>query len=158
MILLRVFLLSALLFPALAHADYTTATVHVREQLPTGLVKFTIRFSGDAGEELKFREYTMVPAATAIETNQALRRWVQSVLTQLNLSVLAADAAILAPGSTITPLAPLAPTVSAKNIWRHKVNLYDQLQGKGYTGALGSAVTALKADIEATYNSTYLEP
>ena len=149
------FLLTSILvvLPTLASAAYQNPTVVTNERQPNGSTRMVLQFTGNNGEPVVAREFTIVANTTA--TN--FRNWVHSVIAELNLMHSAASLPALQPGQIVPALAPTPPTPSAKNIWRNKVFLYDQLVGKSYAGTLATDMTALKADIEATYQAGFLD-
>lgn len=134
-----------------------TATILAYEQQANGAGKFIMRFTGNAGEPVVTRDYYIAPAATPALAYQALRNWVDSVLTELNLVSAAATAPAVQPGQTINRLAPNAVTPPAKSVWRGKVSMYGQVCTNGFVGSVLTACAALKSDIETTYQAGFLD-
>lgn len=156
----RILMIGAVLLigvtPAHVLAAYTTSTVESRAERPDGLVEFKIVFTGDSGEPNITKSYVLVPASTPQESYRNLRLWVNSVINQLNQSRLAVNVAVLQPQQTIPALAPTPPVPPAKTAWREKVNSYDLICTKGFTGNVASECTALKSDIEATHQAGFV--
>jgi hypothetical protein len=131
---------------------YTTATIKQKDTtLPDGRTRLVITLSG-GGEPVKDVEYY----ADGTTTGPILRDY---VIGQANRAVAASTfLATLTPGvSTVslTPVAPPGPT--AGEIWAEKVRRYGRLIDLGVvTGALNTDITALKADIQSTYQAGFL--
>lgn len=143
-----------LLAPSLVLAAYTNqATVLRHEQDQNGAARLIMRFQGNAGEPIVDRAYPISGASTLA----GLRDWINSVVQELNLARTAGTAPQVAPNTVIAGLAASAPTPSAKSVWRGKVQIYGMTCTAGFTGAVATACTALKADIEATYQAGYLD-
>lgn len=147
-------LLVILLAPSLASAAYLdSATVLRYEQDQNGAARLIMRFQGNAGEPIVDRPYQIASDSTV----GGLREWVRGVATELNLARTAGTAPQVASGTVINGAARAAQVVTPRGIWRSKVLLYTELSGKGFIGALGTALDTLKADIEATYQAGYLD-
>lgn len=142
-----------LLTPVLSYAAYNRAEVLLKDVLPNGATKLTVRFSGNAGESLVDREYTVGPTTTP--TN--VRNWVDLILTELNSTVSANALLAVGPGTVIPRLTPVVPAAPAKDVWQRKVADYAQFCTRGFTGLLiATDCTALKGDIETTYQAGFL--
>lgn len=143
-----------LLAPSLASAAYLNQAEVLRyEQDQNGAARLIMRFTGNAGEEIVDRPYSI----SASSTFARLRNWVELVSTELNLARTAGKAPQVAPGSLVSGLTPSVPAPTAKNTWKAKVRIYTELDGHGFTGAVAAALAALKADIEATYQAGFLD-
>lgn len=153
-VLKTVVLLLLISLPVRAEAAYLNPTVVANDRQPNGATRLVLQFAGNAGEPIVTREFTVVASTTAT----TFRNWVHAVIAELDLMHATASLPALQPGQTVPALAPSAVTPSPKSRCRHKIALYDQLDGKGYTGTLADAITALKADIEATCTASHLEP
>lgn len=147
------FLLALLLMPSLAHAAYQNPTVISNERQPSGSTKLIFRFAGNAGEPVVTREYMVGPATTAT----ILRNWVDATLNELDLTHTAATIPSLQAGQTVPRLAPVPPATSAKDVWQQKVSMYKQACTNGFIGSVATACTALKSDIETTYQAGFLD-
>lgn len=137
-----------------SHAAYTAASVQGQEELGNGMVRYQIRFVGNAGEKLVVLPYEMVPAATEVLTREALERWTDGVLKRLNVSESVKGALI--PGSTITPRAPVTPTRPAKAEWQLKARTCLAYKDH-FTGPLAADVNALCADVQRSYQKGFLD-
>lgn len=111
-----------------------------------------LQFTGNAGEPAVRREYRAGRTTTPTE----LRQWAFGVVAELNDKRSAYTTAVGAVGQNLTTLAPSASVPTAQTIWREKVNRYHAVQGLGLAGQIATDLAALKADIEATYDSSYL--
>ena len=142
-----------LLAPSLASAAYTdNATILRYEQDQNGAARLIMRFMGDAGEPIVDRPYNIVATSTV----PRLRNWISQVVTELNLARTAGTAPQVAPGQILTGLAPTPAVATAKSVWRDKVRIYDGICTQSFTGAVATACTAMKADIESTYQAGFL--
>lgn len=146
-------LLALLLVPHVAHATYQNPVVIANERLAVGSTKLIFRFNGDAGEPAVTREYMVGPNTTAT----VLRNWVDATLDELNLMHTAATLPALQPGQTVPRLAPVAPAASAKDVWQRKVANYAQFCTRSFTGSIANDCTAMKANIESTYQAGFLD-
>lgn len=143
----------SLVVPTLAQAAYQNPTVISNERLSVGSTKLIFRFNGNAGEPAVTREYMVGPNTTAT----ILRNWVDATLDELNLMHTAATLPALQPGQTVPRLAPVAVTPSAAEVWQRKVSRYSRACTVGLTGAIATDCTALKSDIESTYQAGFLD-
>jgi hypothetical protein len=147
-------ILVLLLSPSLASAAYLNqAEVLGYEQDQNGAARLKMRFTGNAGEEIVDRMY----AISASTTFPRLRNWIEQVVTELNIARTAGTAPQVAPGTVVNGLTPSVAVPTAKSVWRSKVQVYIELAGNGFTGSLATALSAMKADIEATYQSGFLD-
>lgn len=143
-----------LLLPSLAQAAYLdSATVLRYEQDSNGSARLIMRFQGNSGEPIVDRPYPV----TSSSSFAGLRNWVSSTVTELNLARTAGTAPQVAAGTVVNGLAPVAPTPTAKGVWRAKAQIYDQVCSQGFAGAVATACTALKSDIESTYAAGFLD-
>ncbi len=148
------FLLLALLIPSIGNAAYLDqGTVLRYEQDGNGSARLIVRFTGDAGEPIVDQAYTVTGTASL----QGLRRWIRANVDELNLKRTVGTAPQVAPSTVLQGLAAASPAVIAKNVWREKVENYRQICTNSFVGATATACTALKADIEGTYQATFLE-
>ena len=147
-------LLAILFTPSLSFAAYNSSTVISNELKEDGRTRLVFRFTGNAGEPAVVREYIVNSGSTVT----ALRNWVDGVISELNLMRTAATLPSLQIGQTVTPLAPTAPPApTAKQVWLGKVSRYQQFAALGLTGTAATDLTALLADINATYVTGYLQ-
>jgi hypothetical protein len=65
-----------------------------------------------------------------------------------------ADSLTVGQSINLTPIA--TPPATAEEVWRAKVARYQRMAGLGLTGQAATDLSALKADIEATYVTAYL--
>jgi hypothetical protein len=112
-----------------------------------------LRFTGNAGEEIVDRPYYLTPSSSFV----GIRNWVASTVSELNMARTAGKAPQVAPGTVINGLAASASTPSAKSAWSTKVTIYAQSCNQSFTGAVATACSTLKADIEATYQAGFLD-
>lgn len=148
---LRILIL--LLTPALAQAAYQDPTISSYERESNGTGKLLLRFTGNAGEPVVTRAYSV----TSSSTLAGLRNWVDMTISELNLTHAAASLPALQPGQTILRLTPIAPSPTAKSVWRSKTQIFGQVCGNGFIGAVATACLALKTDIESTYQAGFLD-
>lgn len=151
---MRILLLCILILaPAVASAAYLNPTVISNERQPNGSTKLIFRFNGNAGEPAVTRDYIVNPTTTAT----ILRNWVDATINELDLMNTAANLASLQAGQTVPRLAPSAPVRTAKAIWREKASTYERACTNSFAGAVATACSALKTDIEATYAAGFLD-
>lgn len=133
---------------------YTTATIRSNEPLADGSTRLMVEFSGDAAEELKQRAFTVTGSTTALQ----LRQWVTTQLADLNGTRTIAKLAALQEGQVIPPAAlPGAVAATASDIWVEKARRLQRATALGLTAAQAvTDIAALKADVNATYDSAYL--
>lgn len=130
---------------------YNTATLVQKD--PPGedrRVRLVVEFTGNAGEPVVRREYYV----TASDTTQTIRRWCIEQAKNLGDVKTVADALTVGQSINLAPITPPAPT--AEEVWRAKVGRYQRMVGLGLSGQAATDLSALKADIEATYVSAYL--
>ena len=142
-----------LLVPTLASAAYNRAEVLRNESLSSGTTKYTVRFTGNAGEEIVDREYVIGPTTTPAN----LRNWVDLVLNELNGTQSVRALLSLSPGTVIPRLAPVTPPTPAKDVWQRKVADYAQFCTRSFTGQIATDCATEKSDIEATYQAGFLD-
>ena len=140
------------LIPAWALAAYQNPTVleNNRQADDEGVILF--EFTGNAGEPTVQRRFVVQPNATVT----SLRNWVDDTIAELNLLQTARTLPSLQPGQTVTRLARTTPPPTAKQVWLDKLRRYLDLKNSDITAA-ASAISALKADLEATYQAGYLD-
>ena len=148
-------LVMVLIAPSLVEAAYPDQAMVLRyEQDQNGAARLWMRFTGNAGEPVVDRPYPV----SASSTLPLLREWVHQVVTELNLARTAGTAPQVAPGQVLTGLTPVAPPPTAKSVWRAKVQIYNTVKDGAFgAGALASAISALKTDIENTYQAGFLD-
>lgn len=145
--------LITLLLPQLVHAAYLDQAEVLRyEQEQNGSARLIMRFQGNSGEPIVDRPYHVSSGSSVAK----LRNWISQVVTELNLSRLAGTAPQVAPGTTLTGLSPSPVTPTAKGAWRTKVQIYKQACESSFTGSVATGCTAMKTDIENTYQSGFL--
>ena len=143
--------------PSLTSAAYPdSATVLGYEQDQNGSARLRMRFTGNAGEPIVDR-YFSVGGSSPAEAFSKLQQWIRSVVTELNLARTAGTHPSVSAGTVISGAAAPAPVVTPRALWRSKVLLYVELSSQGFTGALGTALEAMKTDIETTYQAGYLD-
>lgn len=143
-----------LILPSLASAAYLDqATVLRYEQDGNGAARLIMRFTGNAGEPIVDRPYHVGPTSSF----SGLRNWVNTTVTELNLSRTAGTAPQVAAGQVINGLAPAVVPPTPKSVWRAKVQTYNQACTQSFTGSVATACTALKSDIEGTYAAGFLD-
>ena len=140
------------LLPAWASAAYQNPVVIANERQQDGRTKLVFEFTGTAAEPVVRRPFIVLPSTTPT----ILRNWIDATLNELDLMHAAATLPSVQPGQTVPRLAPVPPTPTAKSVWRRKVEIYKQFAGNSFTGAIATALAALKADIEATYEAGFL--
>lgn len=151
---MRILLLFILILaPAIASAAYQNPTVISNERLQNGSTKLIFQFTGNAGEPIVTREYIVNPTSTAT----ILRNWVDATINELTLMDTAAKLPALQAGQTVPRLAPAAPVRAAKGLWREKVANYERACTQSFAGAVATACSALKTDIETTYVAGFLD-
>lgn len=151
--MLILFFLFVLMAPSLASAAYLNQAEVLRyEQDQNGAARLIMRFTGNAGEEIVDRVYSI----SASTTFPRLRNWIEQVVTELNLARTAGKAPQVAPGTVINGLPPVAAIPTAKSVWRDKVRAYDGACMQSFAGAVATACDALKTDIQSTYQAGFL--
>ena len=150
---LLVFVFMLMWWAPVSQAAYQNPTVISNERHPNGSTQLVFQFQGSAGEPVVTRSY----AVTAQSTATGLRNWVDSVLAELDLMHAAASLASLQPGQVVPRLAPSAPVPTAKQTWTRKAHTCAQFKGVFAAGALTTAVNAVCADAEATYQAGFLD-
>ena len=140
------------LIPAWALAAYQNPTVLENNRQADGGGVILFEFTGNAGEPTVQRRFVVQPNATVT----SLRNWVDDTIAELNLLQTARTLPSLQPGQTVTRLARTTPTPTAKQVWLDKLRRYLDLKNSDITAA-ASAISALKADLEATYQAGYLD-
>lgn len=144
-----------LLFPSVVMAAYQNPTVIDRQPMPSGFVKVMFQFTGNAGEATREREFILRPGVTAAN----VRNWVDDTKKELDLLHTAVVLPALQPGQTVTALARVAATTTAKEVWNGKYDRYKHFKDAGLLGATyASDLAAMKSDIEATYQTGFLNP
>ena len=114
-----------------------------------GKTEIVLAIVGDGGEpEVQFKY--PVPSNPSMP---ALRNALHSRITELNLARTVSTLPSVQENQIILPLARTVSAATPKQVWNDKVyqlERYLELQSKGVT-AISVAVTALLADINATY-------
>lgn len=130
---------------------YTTATLVLKDPpLSDGRVQITVEFTG-AGEQPMRRQMHVGPT----DTVQTIRRWAYEQAQNLGSVKTIADSLTVGQSINLTKIPD--PTPSAEDVWQEKVRRYQRMAALGLTGATAAAdLATLKADIEATYDSSYL--
>lgn len=136
-----------------AHAAYQNPTIIANNRTEDGTVKLTFRFTGNAGEPDVQRVFSVGPATTLT----ILRNWVDATINELDLMRTASTAPQVQVGQTITRLAPVAPTPSAKDVWQQNVANYRQFCTNSFTGGIVSDCDAIKTNIQNTYQAGFLD-
>ncbi len=113
--------------------------------------RIVLRYTGDAGEPPVLEQYYLSDTTTQAD----VRRHVYAAIRRLNSK--RTTIAAIPVGQTVPELAPATVTPTAKQVWLEKVSRYRQFAGLGLTGAGATALTALLADINATYAAGYLD-
>jgi len=130
---------------------YNTATLVLKDPpLADGRVQITVEFTGNAGEPAMRRQMFVGPT----DTGQSIRRWCIEQAKNLGDVKTIADSLTVGQSINLTPINP--PAATPEEIWRAKVVRYARMKDLGLTGQAATDLAALKADIEATYVSTYL--
>lgn len=137
---------------------YVTATLvkieapftHKDATFSDGSVSLLIEFTGNAGEPPRTQRYTIRPT----DTLKTIRHWAINVAANLGSTKSIADALTVGQSVDLTPIVPTPPT--AKETWILKFEKYRRYAIANWAGALSTDLSALKADIEATYQASYL--
>lgn len=130
---------------------YTNPTIVANEPQTDGTLRLVLKFSGNAGEPDVIKDF-IVKSST---TPTILRNWIDATMVELDKIRTAATIPGLQVGQTITRLAPTPATPSPKSVWQTKLNQYLQAKGYGITAA-DADLAAMKADLEATYQTGFL--
>lgn len=147
-------LIVALLIPATTHASYLNQGTILRyEQDQNGAARLIVRFTGNAGEPIVDRPYSISSSSSLA----LLRNWIATTVSELNLARASGTAPQVAPGQILTGVAPSAPVPTAKSVWRSKVQIYGMACSQNFSASVGAACVALKADIESTYQAGFLD-
>lgn len=148
-----------LTMPSLASAAYLDQGEILRyEQDQNGAARWIIRFTGTGSEPIVDRPYNIasIPGTTPAQYLLLLREWIRGVVNELNLARTAGVHPAVASGTILHGATASAPTPTAKSVWRGKVSIFGQACAYGFTGAIATDCTALKADIESTYQAGFL--
>lgn len=148
----RLLILLVLLAPSGVMAAYLDPVVETVQTLPNGLSQVHVRFNGDAGEPPVQMSYLVRPGSNL----RAAREWAKDVVDELDSARTAAAIPGLQPGQTIQRVARVNPVKAAKQAWREKFDLYLRIKDSG-VAAIAGYITTLKADIEATYQTGFLD-
>jgi hypothetical protein len=141
------------LLPSMGWAAYLNPEIEQNALQPNGMVKLTLVFRGDAGEPDVRRELLVRPGMTF----QQGRYFVDDTIRELDAARTASNVPQLQPGQTITRLVRPAAVPTAKQAWRTKFNAYMAAKDAGLTNAtMATDLAALKADLEATYQTGFL--
>jgi hypothetical protein len=131
---------------------YVTATLVQKD--PPGddrRVHIVVEFVGNAGEPTVKREYYVA----ATDTLQSVRQWAIAQAASLAAVKTVADNLTVGMSVNLTPIVPPAPT--ARQVWLGKVSQYKQFAALGLTGTAAADLAALLADINATYETGFLQ-
>lgn len=152
-------LIVLLLINSTAHAAYLNeATVLRHEQDANGAARLWMRFTGGVNDPIVDRAFPIPSSLTPAQAFAALKDWINTVANDLNVSRAAGTASQVTPGALIPGVASTPPVPSAKNLWRTKIQLFDQICGRGFGGGLMAACAAMQADIESTYQAGFEQP
>ena len=144
-----------LVFPSVASAAYQNPVVESNQPQPSGFVKVTFKFDGNAGEPTRYREYLVRPTTTPT----VLRNWVADMKAELDLLYTASVIPALQQGQTVSGLARVPVTPTAKEAWNEKYERYKRYKDSGLVSAtLTTNLNALKTDLEATYQDGFINP
>jgi len=147
-------MLIALLLPSVGNAAYLDQGIILRyEQDQDGAARLYVRFTGDAGEPIVDKPYPISSGSSF----QALRRWVRANVEEMNLKRTAGTAPQVAPSTVVQGLAAASPAAVAKDVWRGKVESYQHSCTASFVGSVATDCSALKANIESTYQAGYLD-
>lgn len=131
---------------------YRNPTIESRQVLTDGSTQLTLRFTGDADEPTRECTFLLEVGMTAAD----VRRFVWRELSRLN-ALHAIKVVVEAVSGPIPPLAPSPPPApTAKQIWCEKYARFLQHKDSGLGGAVADALTALKVDLESTYQDGFL--
>lgn len=150
MVTLLVFLV-LMLNPILGHAAYQTPTIVQKDIQTSGVIFLTFQFTGNAGEPPVKRIFIVNQSTTAT----VLRNWVDDQMSELDLLFTAESLPQLQVGQSIPRLARVVPSPTAKDVWNAKFDRYVRALNSGIS-AISSDMTALKADLEATYQTGFI--
>lgn len=143
-----------LVLPSVASAAYQNPVVESNQPQVSGFVKVTFRFDGNAGEPTRYREYLVRPTTTPT----ILRNWVADTRAELDLLYTASVIPSLQQGQTVSGLARVPVTPTAKEAWNEKHERYKRYKDSGLvSAALTTNLNALKADLEATYQEGFID-
>jgi len=134
---------------------YTTATlVRKDDPLDDGRVWITVAFTGNAGEPTVRQRYLVGPN----DTGQSIRQWAIAIAENLGSTKNIADNLTVGQSVNLTPIPPPAnPVPTAREVWQGKVGRYRVFAALGpWSGAMATALTALKTDIEGTYQDGFI--
>jgi hypothetical protein len=101
-----------------------------------------------------FEQWFDATGDTAIEIRDAVSRQLAAMVAVDNQKNVLDGIAV---GFNVPLTAPAAPAPTAKAIWREKVSRYKTLAGPAYSGTAATALSALLADINATYQSGFVD-
>jgi hypothetical protein len=148
-------LLALLLAPSLASAAYLNQGETLRyEQDQAGVARLFVRFTGDAGEEIVDVPYLLTESFSF----PLLQDWIAKTVVKLNGARTAGKDTKIDPGKgkKIAGLLLSSTAPTARMVWRRKADWYAQTCTNGFIGTIATECTALKADIEATYQAGFI--
>lgn len=149
--MLAIFLVFLVLLPSIGQAAYQNPTIVQRDLQTNGSLYITFSFSGNAGEPTVRRVFVVTQSTTAT----SLRNWIDDNLQELDLIFTAENLPSLQLGQTVPRLARVQPTPTPKDVWNTKFDRYLRALNSGIS-AISSDMTALKADLEATYQAGFI--
>lgn len=152
------FMLVVLLSPSLALAAYLDPEVVRSERQSSGFIKKVMEFRGNNNEPTVQREYLIRPFPTGALLAIHFRNWVYTTKRELNQLYTVSQHPNVADGQIVQELAPVASTTPAQQTWLDKVGMFKRACESGFTGAVETDCTAMKADIEATYQAGWINP
>lgn len=119
-----------------------------------GRVRIIVEFTGDAGEPPRRRERYIEN-----ETLAELKTWARNEAIGLFGKKALADALVVGATVNLTPPTPPTPPVpTAAQVWTEKARRLARLRAMGVvTGPLDAAITALTADVVATYQAGFVD-
>ena len=150
MVILFVFLV-LMLSPFVGHAAYQNPTIVAHDVQTNGVVRLDFIFAGNAGEPSVRRSFYVGQGTTAT----ILRNWVDDNIKELDLLFAAQSLPSLQLGQVVPRLARVDPTPTPKDVWNAKFDRYLRALNSGIS-AISSDMTALKADLEATYQTGFI--
>lgn len=112
-----------------------------------------LEFKGNAGEETRTSKFVFQNGTTV----KKAREWVKDTVDELDGVRSSASLPAFQPGQKLTRLNRTAAVRAAKELWNEKLSRYLQVKDSGIL-ATATELAAMKADLEATYQSGFLAP
>ena len=142
------------LVPTWSLAAYQNPLITSNTATPDGGGTIVLQFPGNAGEPTVSRTYVIQQNSTF----PLLQEWVDDTIKELNKLWAAKSLPTLQNGQTVTRQARVIPPPTAKQVWLDKFERYKGCSSVTLASTgFNNACSAIKADLEATYQAGFLD-